>query len=70
MILPEGESRDIRYSNLAAALGQPDTDLRLFGKPELKGRRRMGVALASGTDVEEARSKARNAAGAVQISLD
>lgn len=70
VILPEGHSSDIRYSNLAAALGQPGTDLRLFGKPEIAGRRRMGVALASGADTDEARTKARNAAAAVQVSLD
>ena len=69
VILPSGESTDIRYHNLAAALGQPDTDLRLFGKPEIAGRRRMGVALASGDDVEDAREKARQAAAAVQVEL-
>ena len=69
VILPSGESTDIRYHNLAAALGQPDTDLRLFGKPELAGRRRMGVALASGNNVEDAREKARQAAAAVQVEL-
>jgi phosphoribosylglycinamide formyltransferase 2 len=69
VILPGGESTDILYHNLAAALGQPDTDLRLFGKPEIAGRRRMGVALASGDDVEDAREKARQAAAAVQVEL-
>lgn len=70
VILPEGTSNNIRYANLATALGQPDTDLRLFGKPEIAGRRRMGVALASGDDVERARSKARTAAAAVQIRFE
>ena len=69
VILPEGHSRDIRYRNLAAALGQPDTELRLFGKPEIAGRRRMGVALASGDSVDEARAKARRAVAAVQVEL-
>ena len=69
VILPEGESSDITYGNLAAALGQPDTDLRLFGKPDIAGRRRMGVALAAGSDVRHARSKARAAASAVRVEL-
>ena len=69
VILPEGHSRDIRYRNLAAALGQPDTDLRLFDKPEIAGRRRMGVALASGDSVDETRSTARRAVAAVQVEL-
>ncbi len=70
VILPEGNSQSIRYSNLATALGQPDTELRLFGKPEIQGRRRMGVALASGRDVDEARRKARQSVAAVQVGLD
>jgi phosphoribosylglycinamide formyltransferase 2 len=69
VILPSGHSKDVRYHNLAAALGQPDTDLRLFGKPEIAGRRRMGVALASGQDIREAREKARQAAAAVHVEL-
>ncbi|MEO1078615.1 MAG: formate-dependent phosphoribosylglycinamide formyltransferase [Pseudomonadota bacterium] len=69
VILPEGRSNDIRYHNLAAALGQPDTDLRLFGKPSIDGRRRMGVALASGDSIERAREKARQAVAAVQVEL-
>jgi len=69
VILPTGQSQDIRYHNLAAALGQPDTELRLFGKPSIDGRRRMGVALASGDDIEGAREKARQAAAAVQVEL-
>ena len=69
VILPEGSSTDIRYHNLAAALGQPDTDLRLFGKPSIDGRRRMGVALASGDDIDKAREKARQAVAAVQVEL-
>lgn len=69
VILPEGESCDVRYANLAAALGLPDTDLRLFGKPDISGRRRMGVALASGTSTDDARRKAREAAAAVRVEL-
>jgi phosphoribosylglycinamide formyltransferase 2 len=40
-------------------LTEPDTALRLFGKPEVRGHRRMGVSLALGGTIEEARAKAR-----------
>jgi phosphoribosylglycinamide formyltransferase 2 len=58
-LLVEGESRNVRFGNVAAALAEPETQLRLFGKPEVHGRRRMGVALARGTSLEVARDKAR-----------
>jgi phosphoribosylglycinamide formyltransferase 2 len=69
VILPEGESAEVAYSGLEVALAQPDTQLRLFGKPELKGRRRMGVALAKGASPDEARSMARKVAGAVKVDI-
>ena len=69
VILVEGESNNVRFSNLEAALQEPDTQLRLFGKPEVKGRRRMGVALARGADIEDARHKALKAAAAVTVQL-
>lgn len=58
-VLVDGHSQDIRFENIERALAEPDTALRLFGKPEVRGRRRMGVSLALGTSLEEARSKAR-----------
>ena len=69
VILPEGDSDAVAYSGLEKALAQPDIFLRLFGKPELKGRRRMGVALASGSSIDEARDKATQAAAAVKTEL-
>ena len=69
VILPEGDSDSVAYSGLEKALAQPDIFLRLFGKPELKGRRRMGVALASGSSIDEAREKATQAAAAVKTEL-
>ncbi len=69
VILVEGQSTQPVFQNVAAALQQPDTQLRLFGKPEVAGKRRMGVALARGESVEEARSKAIAAAGAVSVGL-
>ena len=70
VILVEGESDQPRFGNLAAALAEPGTDLRLFGKPQVHGRRRMGVALARGADIEEAKAKALRVAAQVQVSLD
>ncbi len=70
VILAEGESDRPSFGNLAAALAEPGTDLRLFGKPEVKGRRRMGVALARGRDIAEAKAKALAAAARVEVRLD
>lgn len=58
-ILIEGSSNDVRFTGIEAALVEADTALRLFGKPEVDGQRRMGVALARGESVELARAKAR-----------
>jgi phosphoribosylglycinamide formyltransferase 2 len=66
-ILGEGESSRIRFHGVAAALAEPDTDLRLFGKPEVRGKRRLGVALARGESIEDARDKARRAASQLRI---
>jgi len=68
VILVEGESKDIRYDNLTEALSRPNTDLRLFGKPEVSGQRRMGVALARGETVEDAKEKAIKASSAVKTT--
>jgi phosphoribosylglycinamide formyltransferase 2 len=69
VILVEGDSENVRFGNLAEALEQPDTQLRLFGKPAVQGRRRMGVALARGESIDEAREKARRASAAVDVQL-
>jgi phosphoribosylglycinamide formyltransferase 2 len=68
-LLVEGESEKITYGNLAEALAEPDTQIRLFGKPQVKGKRRMGVALARGGTIEEAREKARTVAAAIKVTL-
>ena len=64
-VLLEGESRDIRFHGVEQALAEPDTQLRLFGKPEVRGKRRMGVTLARGDTLDDARNKARRAAAAL-----
>jgi phosphoribosylglycinamide formyltransferase 2 len=61
-VLLEGDSADIRFHDVQRALEEADTQLRLFGKPEVRGRRRMGVTLARGASIEQAREKARRAA--------
>lgn len=69
VILPTGESSQPTFTHIEEALNVPDTQLRLFGKPEISGRRRMGVALAKGDDIESARTLAREAAAAVKVEF-
>ncbi len=69
VILVEGESNKTSFGNLEEALAQPDTDIRLFGKPEVSGKRRMGVALARAETTDEAKQKAITAAGKVTVEL-
>ena len=69
VILPEGDSTQTAFSDLDQALSQPDTQIRLFGKPEIHGRRRMGVALARDESIEQAIEKATNAANAVKVEF-
>ncbi len=59
------EASGIRFDNVAEALHVPGSDLRLFGKPASFARRRMGVALARGEDIEQARERARQIAARV-----
>ncbi len=58
-LLVKGDSGNVRFEGVERALTEPDTALRLFGKPEVRGHRRMGVSLALGGSIEEARAKAR-----------
>jgi phosphoribosylglycinamide formyltransferase 2 len=69
VILVEGESDRVSFGNLNEALAASDTQLRLFGKPRVKGKRRMGVAIARGNSIDEARTKAKGAADAVEVKL-
>jgi phosphoribosylglycinamide formyltransferase 2 len=64
-LLIEGDSGDLRFNNVEEALAEPDTGLRLFGKPEVHGKRRMGVTLARAGTLDEARAKARRASAAI-----
>ncbi|MGJ3255326.1 MAG: formate-dependent phosphoribosylglycinamide formyltransferase [Alcanivorax sp.] len=69
VLLVQGESTEMRYSGLDKALAQPETEVRLFGKPEVKGSRRLGVALARGESIQEARDKANAASAALKVDL-
>jgi len=69
VILVEGESEEVSFGNLDQALAQEDTQLRLFGKPRVSGQRRMGVGLARGDSIEQARDKANAVSSAVSVDL-
>ncbi len=68
-LVVEGESQTMQFSNIEAALVEPDTKLFLFGKPEVAGHRRLGVAVARGADIDEARKKATQVMEAVKVAL-
>ena len=69
VILVEGHSKDVTFGNLNQVLADDDVQVRLFGKPEVKGQRRMGVALARGSSIEQAKEKAIKASSSVSITL-
>lgn len=60
-VVVEGNTDTVEFDNLQEVLSEPGTDMRIFGKPEVKGHRRMGVILATADTVEEARAKADRA---------
>ena len=68
-LVVEGHSENVRFDNISTALAQPDTQLRLFGKPKVAGKRRMAVALARGSDVEAARAAARKVTEEIGVIL-
>jgi phosphoribosylglycinamide formyltransferase 2 len=68
-MLAEGHGIPV-FDNVEGALREPDTALRLFGKPRVAGHRRVGVALARGNAIDEARARARDAAAAIGIHLE
>lgn len=68
-LLVAGQSDNVRFDGLDEALSVPGTQVRLFGKPEVSGHRRMGVTLAKGSTVEEARRIARDACAAIRVTL-
>ena len=69
VILVEGDSNQVAFDTLETVLTEPDTQLRLFGKPEVHGHRRMGVVLARGETIDDALEKARRGSAAVTVKL-
>ncbi|MBD2195070.1 MULTISPECIES: formate-dependent phosphoribosylglycinamide formyltransferase [Calothrix] len=67
VILASEKSDSIAYTGVADALSETDVDIRLFGKPTSHPYRRMGVALAKGADVQQAREKATSAASKIKL---
>ncbi|PIW47867.1 MAG: phosphoribosylglycinamide formyltransferase 2 [Zetaproteobacteria bacterium CG12_big_fil_rev_8_21_14_0_65_54_13] len=68
-LVVEGDSTQVAFGSLEQALAMPDTQIRLFGKPAVHGKRRMAVTLARGATVEEARAKAVAATASIKVSL-
>lgn len=68
-VVVEGDSNKVRFGNLDKVLQLPDTQVRLFGKPEVHGHRRMAVLLARAENVEEARNKTRDMIEQLEITL-
>ena len=69
VVLVSGDSSAVRFAGLTQALAEPDTQLRLFGKPQVQGKRRMGVGLALAESIESAVAKALRVAAAVRPIL-
>lgn len=67
VILGEGSSEEILFDGIDKALREPDTQIRLFGKPSISGRRRLGVTVARGQSIDEAKEKAIRASESVDI---
>lgn len=68
-IVVEGDTKEIVFENLDKVLEEPGTQIRIFGKPEIKGHRRMGVILATADTLEEARAKAKRAQDNLTVTV-
>ncbi len=67
-IVVEGDTDTVEFGALETVLAEPGTQMRIFGKPEVHGHRRMAVVLATDSSVEEARKKAARAADALEVT--
>lgn len=68
-IVVEGDTTEIEFDNLEEVLAEEGTQMRIFGKPEIHGHRRMGVILATADTLEEARAKAERAYAKLKITV-
>ena len=69
VLLVSGQSQQMVYHNIEQALAEPDTEIRLFGKPEIQGERRLGVGLAQAETVQAAVEKALRVIAAIEVEL-
>ena len=69
-IVADGNSKSIAFEGVEDALSEPDTNIRLFAKPEIKGHRRLGVLLARGKDIDEAKAKVFRMRDKVKVVLE
>jgi phosphoribosylglycinamide formyltransferase 2 len=69
VILVRGKSENVSFTGIEDALAETDTQIRIFGKPEVNGERRMGVCLARAATIEQARAKANKAASLIKYHL-
>ena len=68
-IVAQGDSAKVSVDGIAEALAEPEVDIRLFGKPEVKGKRRIGVLLAASDNAETAVEKVKAARGKIRIDM-
>lgn len=68
-IVVEGDTNEIEFDNLEKVLAEPGVQMRIFGKPEIHGHRRMGVIVATADTLEEARAKALRAQEALKVTV-
>jgi len=68
-VVVEGDTNRVELANLEEVLAEPDTQIRIFGKSEIEGHRRMAVLLARGSSVEEARAKTARSYDKLKINL-
>ena len=68
-VVVEGDSNRVEFANLQNVLSESDTQMRIFGKPEVKGHRRMAVLLARGKDIREAREKTGRMMAKLQVNV-
>ena len=68
-VVVEGDSDKVVFGNLEQVVAEPDVQIRIFGKPEVTGHRRMGVILARGESVEDAKAKAERAYSKLEIEV-
>ncbi len=68
-VVVTGDSENVSFSNIEDALSIPDTQIRIFGKPEVHDHRRMAVLLARGENIEEAKEKVRKMYSALKIEI-